>query len=148
MTELLTRRAALTSLLAATVSVAGLAAVVRADAPGGFDKAPPKSPGQGPGRPAGTRPNGLKSFLAPSDRDMNSKCINKTLTEAPTGKTWNWSNPKTGNKGSVTPTNKAQRHNGQTCRTFRETITLKDGRSETVDSKACRNADGGWTISG
>src|SRR5262245_44124097 len=114
MTELLSRRAALASLLAATVSVVGLAAIARADAPGGVDKTPPKNPGHGPGQPAQTRPNGLKSFLTPSDRDMNSQCINKTLTEAPTGKTWNWSNPKTGNKGSVTPTTKAQRHNGQT----------------------------------
>jgi hypothetical protein len=146
MTDLLSRRAALTSLLAATVSVAGLASVARADAPGGVEKAPPKS--RGPGHPAQTRPNGLKAFLTPADRDMNSKCINKTLTEAPTGRTWNWSNPKTGNKGSVTPTTRAQRHNGQTCRNFRETITLKDGRSETVESRACRNADGGWTISG
>lgn len=142
MTASLSRRAAVTSLLAAAVSAVSAATFLtpaRADTPGaGFpEKSSPRS-----------RTGGLKGELTPGDREINTKCINKTLTEAPTGKTWSWSNPKTGNKGTVTPTTKAQRHAGQTCRDFKETITLKDGRTETLNSKACRNADGGWTISG
>ena len=138
MTASISRRAAVTSLLAAAVSAVAAATFLTpalADTPGAGEKTP-------------TRPRGLKDELTPADRDMNSKCLNKTLTEAPTGKTWSWANPKTGNKGTVTPTTNAKLHAGQTCRDFRETITLKDGRTETVNSKACRQADGSWTISG
>ena len=142
MTASLSRRAALTSLLAAAVSAVSAATFLtpaRADTPGaGLPEKTPSHP----------RTVGLKGELTPADRDMNSKCLNKTLTEAPTGKTWSWANPKTGNKGTVTPTTNAKLHAGQTCRDFKETITLKDGRSETVNSKACRQADGSWTISG
>ena len=142
MTAPLTRRAAISSFLAATVtavSAVALLAPARADTPGASDT------DKGPTRP---RTGGLKGELTAGDREINTKCINKTLTEAPTGKTWSWNNPKTGNKGTVTPTTNAKRHAGQTCRDFKETITLKDGRSETLNNKACRNADGSWTISG
>jgi surface antigen len=35
---------------------------------------------------------------------------------------------------------------GQTCRSFRETIALKDGRTDTFDARACQRADGSWEI--
>lgn len=142
MTAPLSRRAAITSLLAATVTAVSAVTLL---APGRAD-----TPGAGYPEKSAPRPRvgGIKGELTAGDREINNKCINKTLTEAPTGKMWSWSNPKTGNKGTVTPTTNAQRRAGQTCRDFKETITLKDGRSETLNSRACRGADGSWTISG
>jgi surface antigen len=136
----ISRRQAITSLLAATtVSAASVFALgaARADAPGPGG-VPEKSPGAAP------RSSGLKSQLTPGDREMNRKCINKTLNEAPTGKTWSWKNPQTGNGGTVTPTSPRVRDAG--CRSFNETVTLKDGRSEQISGRACKKADGSWSV--
>ena len=78
---------------------------------------------------------------------MNRKCINKTLAEAPAGKTWSWKNPKTGNGGTVTPTSPLPRRGAESCRTFDESVTLKDGRSEKISGRACKRPDGSWQLS-
>jgi surface antigen len=142
----ITRRHALSSLLAASAATAASFIALdaaRADAPG-----PGGVPEKTPGAPGSTKPgaNGLKAQFTPGDREMNRKCINKTLSEAPNGKTWTWKNPKTGNGGTVTPTSPLQREAGQACRTFNETVTLKDGRSEQISGRACKKADGSWQI--
>lgn len=136
----MSRRHALTLLLAATAGAAVSALAIgtaHADAPG--PDFPPKKPAPGGG-------SGLKAHFTPGDRAMNRKCIEKTLNEAPTGKTWNWKNPKSGNGGTVTPTSPRVSEGGRLCRNFDETVTLKDGRSEKVSARACRNRDGSWTI--
>jgi len=134
----ISRRHAISSLLAATaLSAAAILAPAHADTSG------PDTPGKTPSTP---RTSGLKAQLTPADREMNRKCINKTLSEAPTGKTWNWKNPKTGNSGTVTPTSPPKREAGETCRTFDETVTLKDGRSEKVSGRACKKPDGSWSL--
>ena len=127
----------MTSLLAATAAAVPVfaAGAAHADMPG--PDAPPKGPRGG---------GGLKAQLTPGDREMNRKCIDKTLNEAPTGKTWRWKNPKTGNGGTVTPTSPRRREGTALCRTFDETVTLKDGRSEKISARACRKPDGSWTI--
>ena len=136
----ITRRHALTKLLAATTvsaaSFLALGAVAQADTPGGDT----------PGKTPGTRGTGLKAQLTPGDLEMNRKCINKTLNEAPTGKTWSWKNPKTGNGGTVTPTTARKREGAEVCRDFNETVTLKDGRSEQINGHACKKPDGSWSI--
>ncbi len=133
----MSRRHALTFLLAATAGAAVSAiGTAHADLPGPDY---PKKPAPGGG-------SGLKAHFTPGDRTMNRKCIDKTLNEAPTGKTWNWKNPKSGNGGTVTPTSPRVSEGGRLCRTFDETVTLKDGRSEKISARACRNRDGSWTI--
>jgi len=132
----LSRRAAFMTMLAAA-SGAALAFAGAASA----DQSGPDAPD--PKKPKG---GGLKGQLTAEDRAINGKCIAKTMNEAPTGATWKWNNPKSGNSGSVTPTANATRHAGQTCRAFSETITLKDGRSETITGRACKNKDGSWTL--
>ncbi len=126
----LSRRSAL-SLLAATVAVAS-----------GFAPAVADTPASTPAT------NGLRRALTPEDLTINRNCINKTLTEAPTGKTWDWKNPKSGNHGTVTPTTNPERVAGRMCRSFRETITLKNGRSQTINGRACQNRDGSWDMIG
>jgi len=65
------------------------------------------------------------------------------------GATQTWVNPQSGNRGTVTPTSAAYRGNdGRQCRNFSETITLKDGKSEQINGRRCKNADGSWEFVG
>lgn len=129
----LSRRAAFASLLAAASGAAlAVTGIARADVSG--PDADPKKRGS------------IKDSLTPEDRAMNSKCIAKTMKEAPTGAVWKWNNPKSGNGGTVTPTSGAKRHAGKLCRDMVETITLKDGRTETIKARACQAKDGSWSI--
>lgn len=137
----ISRRRALASLFAVTgFAAASLLALDAAHA----DGVPETSPGAP--RSSGPRNGGLKAEFTPSDREMNRRCINKTLDEAPAGKTWSWNNPKTGNGGTVTPTSPRPRAAGEACRNFTETVTLKDGRTETISGRACRRRDGSWSV--
>lgn len=65
---------------------------------------------------------------------------------APIGKTIDWSNPQSGNSGTVTPTREG-RHtgSGNYCREFKQTVTI-DGRTEEAYGVACRQPDGSWKI--
>lgn len=129
----ISRRAAFASMLAAVSGAAlALSGVAHADLSG--------DPNAKPDRGV------LKRELTPEDRAINEKCIAKTMKEAPTGATWKWNNPKSGNGGSVTPTSGAKRHGGKLCRDMVETITLKDGRTETIKARACQAKDGSWSI--
>ena len=125
----------MTSLLAAAAVPLLALGAARADTSG--PDVPAKAPRGG---------SELKAQLTPADREMNRKCIDKTLNQAPTGKTWSWRNPKTGNGGTVTPTSPRRREGTDLCRTFDETVTLKDGRSEKISGRACKKPDGSWSI--
>jgi surface antigen len=63
-----------------------------------------------------------------------------------------WENPQTGNRGTIKPTSAVYRGTGnvsnRNCRNFTETITLKDGRTETINGRRCQNADGSWEFVG
>ena len=65
---------------------------------------------------------------------------------APIGKTIDWSNPKSGNSGTVTPIREG-RHTGRGnyCREFKQTVTI-DGRTKEAFGVACRQPDGSWKI--
>jgi surface antigen len=65
---------------------------------------------------------------------------------APVNRVWRWSNPDLDNSGSMAAITPPLVVSGQTCRSFRETITLKDGRSNTIAGRACQKADGSWDI--
>ena len=131
----ISRRAAFTALFATTVSAVALISMgsAQADAPGPA----PKRRHTGGGD--------VSRALTPEDQEIHKKCINKMMTEGPKGTTGKWHNPKTGNGGTVTPTS-GKPHASLTCRTFTETITLKDGRTETINGRACRKADGSWQL--
>jgi surface antigen len=58
-----------------------------------------------------------------------------------------WSNPDSGNHGTVTPTRTIQnRRTGELCREYQMDITV-GGRSETGYGTACRTEDGDWRVS-
>ena len=66
---------------------------------------------------------------------------------APIGRTIEWSNPKSGNSGSVTPTREGRHSDtGNYCREFRQTVTIK-GKTEEAYGIVCRQPDGSWRIS-
>ncbi len=67
----------------------------------------------------------------------------------PVGTTSTWQNPQSGNRGTVTPTSAVYKvGDGRDCRNFNETITLSDGKSETIKGRRCKNADGSWEFVG
>jgi len=67
---------------------------------------------------------------------------------APIGETIAWSNPDSGNSGTVTPVRDGtDRESGAYCREFQQTVTV-GGRSEEAYGQACRKEDGTWEIVG
>ena len=64
---------------------------------------------------------------------------------APVGETITWSNPNTGNSGSVTPTREGQSSTGAYCREFQQTVII-GGKEEQAYGVACRQPDGAWEI--
>ena len=67
---------------------------------------------------------------------------------APVGDTIAWSNPDSGNSGTVTAVRDGtQRDTGAYCREFQQTVTV-GGRTEEAYGTACRQPDGTWQIVG
>ncbi len=73
----------------------------------------------------------------------------RTATEALetnlTGKTSSWSNPDSGNSGTITPTKTSYLESGQPCREYQQSVTV-DSEIYQTSGKACRNEDGIWYI--
>ncbi len=66
------------------------------------------------------------------------------LEHKPIGETSSWSNPDTGNSGSVTPTKTVYKTaSTEPCREYTSTVTI-DGQLETITGTACRRPDGTW----
>jgi surface antigen len=134
---------------AAAVALFGCAQdASRTAAPAPPQASPAAAPSATPAQPWTPTAAGaeLRAAFTESDRALYQDCINKTM-RAPVGRVWRWRNPQSGNGGSMVPTSAAQAaSSGQICRSFRETITLKDGRAETLTGQACQRADGSWNI--
>lgn len=64
---------------------------------------------------------------------------------APIGATQSWSNPESGNYGTVTPVDEGYDETGNYCRTFDQTIVV-DGEVKQTTGTACQNDDGSWHI--
>jgi len=64
---------------------------------------------------------------------------------APIGEEIAWSNPETGNSGSVIATNEGQDSTGNYCREYQQTIYV-GGRQEQGYGIACQQPDGSWQI--
>jgi hypothetical protein len=159
MTEI-SRRSACHTLLGASLSLAAFGCAqdeARTPAP-----PPQPSPGAAPSpsaapapeaapspraapSPQANEPAALRRAFTASDRAMYRDCLNKTM-RAPTGRVWRWRNPESGNGGSMAASSPPQQAAGQTCRSFTETITLRDGRTNTFNGRACQRADGSWDI--
>ena len=78
------------------------------------------------------------------DRQKAQQAYNRATT-APVGEQITWSNPNTGNSGSVTPTREGTSSTGAYCREFQQTVTI-GGQQEEAYGVACRQPDGAWEI--
>lgn len=70
---------------------------------------------------------------------------NSRAHSAPIGQTVSWSNPETGNSGSVTPVNDYRAQSGRYCREYQQTIFV-GGQQQTGYGTACQQPDGSWQI--
>ena len=68
-------------------------------------------------------------------------------TGAPIGQTVVWSNPDTGNSGTITPVRDGTASSGEYCREFQQTVTI-GGRTQQTFGTACRQGDGTWRVVG
>lgn len=82
--------------------------------------------------------------LDPADRNEAAGAFNQAST-APIGETIEWSNPDSGNRGSVTPVREGRTNDGRLCREYRTTVYV-DGKYEEGRGTACRNSDGTWEV--
>lgn len=80
-----------------------------------------------------------------ADKAALASTTQTTLENQPSGTSSNWSNPDSGNYGTVTPTRTYQTNGGQYCREYSQTINV-GGRSEEAFGTACRQPDGTWKV--
>ena len=66
-------------------------------------------------------------------------------TAAPIGNTIVWSNPDSGNSGTITPVRDGTASTGEYCREFQQTVTI-GGRTQQTFGTACRQSDGTWRV--
>ena len=64
---------------------------------------------------------------------------------APIGQQIAWSNPESGNYGTVTPLRDGRTDSGEQCREFEQTIYI-GGQAETGVGVACKRNDGKWDV--
>jgi surface antigen len=111
--------------------------------------------GKGGGKIAGTIAGGLLGGLVGNsigksldnaDLAAYNAASQRALETAQPGQALPWSNPQSGNSGTITPSNYYQNPNGQYCREYTQTIVV-GGRSQQGYGKACRQPDGSWQIS-
>lgn len=81
------------------------------------------------------------------DRGELGDTTQRALDSGNVGQAYNWSNPDTGNRGSITPTSRTYaRAEGETCRDFSTTVTLREGRTSSNSGTACKQSDGSWRV--
>ena len=87
----------------------------------------------------------IGASLDRADMSYYSQTQQRALETGQPGQVLPWSNPQSGNSGSVTPAAYYQNPNGQYCREFNSTINV-GGRTERGYGTACRQPDGQWQI--
>ena len=85
--------------------------------------------------------------LDQADMAYASETSYSALESAPSGTTYQWHNPDSGNSGTTTPTQTYQSSDGNYCREFTQTVNV-GGQIQDAYGTACRQPDGSWKISG
>ena len=84
--------------------------------------------------------------LTEQDRDLAQDAADESMENDETGDTTGWSNPDSGNSGTVTPTSEPyETVQNEECRDFESTVTV-EGETEVARGRACRQEDGSWQI--
>ncbi|MEX2650212.1 MAG: RT0821/Lpp0805 family surface protein [Alphaproteobacteria bacterium] len=87
----------------------------------------------------------IGASLDKADQAYADQAAQNTLESSPTGRSGTWSNPDSGNSGSITPTTTYQTASGEYCREYQQTVTV-GGQTETAYGTACRQPDGSWKV--
>jgi surface antigen len=88
--------------------------------------------------------NSLGRSLDRADQAYYSRASQQAVA-APVGETITWSNPQSGNYGSVTPTRDGYSTAGAYCREYQQEIVI-GGRRQHGYGQACRQPDGSWQV--
>ena len=89
--------------------------------------------------------NSLGKSLDRADRTYASQAQQQAY-QAPLQQPIAWSNPQSGNSGSITPVREGNNTaTGEYCREYQTTINV-GGKSEQAYGTACRQPDGSWRI--
>lgn len=81
------------------------------------------------------------------DQKELSNVTQRALNEGAVGQSYEWSNPSSGNRGTVSPTSTSySTAQGQNCRDFSTSVILREGRQATSSGTACKQPDGSWKI--
>jgi surface antigen len=83
--------------------------------------------------------------LDAADRMAATRTAQQTFEYGRTGQTATWSNPDSGNSGTVTPTRTYQSADGGYCREYQQTVSV-GGKTQEAYGRACRQPDGSWKI--
>ena len=79
------------------------------------------------------------------DKEIAAQAASRAFENNRTGQTSSWSNPDSGNSGTITPTKTYQAASGQYCREYQQNITV-GGEKHQAYGTACRQPDGSWQI--
>ena len=116
---------------------------------GVYSEAPAPAPWRAP-VPRNTRDDPIAGFLGPDlGREMdrtdrrNAAGAFMRARDVPIGRPVTWSNPRSGNRGTVTPLRDGTSLSGAYCREFQQTVTI-GGRTRRASGVACRRSGGGW----
>jgi surface antigen len=80
------------------------------------------------------------------DRQRQAETTNRALETGQAGQGFSWTNPDSGNRGTVTPQQTFRNSTGQTCRDFTSSATSAQGQSAQGAGTACKQPDGTWRI--
>jgi len=79
------------------------------------------------------------------DKKHSQRTANDTLEYGKSGEQVSWSNPDSGNFGTVTPNESYTNDKGEDCRQFETTVNV-EGENRTTIGTACRTTDGEWQV--
>lgn len=87
----------------------------------------------------------IGSSLDKADQLFAAQTAQNALEYQPSGTTSAWSNPDSGNSGTITPAPAYQTASGELCREYQTTITV-GGEAQSGYGTACRQTDGSWQL--
>lgn len=80
-----------------------------------------------------------------ADRRESERAAQQAFETAPSGQSTAWSNPDSGNHGTITPSRTFQSGNNEYCREFQQTVVI-GGQEKKAHGTACRQSNGSWRI--
>jgi surface antigen len=86
----------------------------------------------------------IGNALDQRDKQMAAEAAQRAFENSRSGTSTTWTNPDSGNSGSITPTRTYQQ-GGSYCREYQQTIRV-GGETQKAYGTACRQPDGSWKI--